>query len=79
MVKALRLHGIFKLVLVARECDKHLAQQILGRRRFQITIREYQRGNKKKRTIQRNWQHKTNKNTTQYVLDTTIRKQTEIT
>ena len=49
MVKALRLHGIFRLVLVARECDKHLAQQILGRRRFQITIREYQRGNKKKK------------------------------
>jgi len=33
-------------------------------------------------TIQRNWQHrvhkrKKNKNTTQYVLDTTIRKQTQ--
>jgi hypothetical protein len=33
-------------------------------------------------TIQRNWQHrvhKTNKNTTQYVFDTTMRKQTQIT
>jgi hypothetical protein len=38
----------------------------------------------KKWTIQRNWQHrvnktKKNKNTTHYVLDTTIRKQTQIT
>jgi hypothetical protein len=36
---------------------------------------------KKKRTIQINWQQdeeKQNKNTTQYVLDTTIRKQTQI-
>ena len=39
------------------------------------------RGNKKW-TIQRNWQQdeeKQNKNTTQYVFDTTIRKQTQIT
>ena len=47
---------------------------------------EYRIGNQKW-TIQRNWQHrvqktKTNKiekNTTQYVLDTTIQKQTQIT
>jgi hypothetical protein len=39
-----------------------------------------------KRTIQRNWQHRVHKskkneikNTTQYVSDTTIRKQTQIT
>ena len=41
-------------------------------------------GENKKWTIQRNWQHrvnktKKNKNTTHYVLDTTIRKQTQIT
>jgi hypothetical protein len=37
----------------------------------------------KKLTIQRNWQHKEDEekqnNTTQYVLDSTIRKQTQIT
>jgi len=46
-----------------------------------INVREYRRGNKKW-TIQRNWQHsvhKTKKNTSQYVLDTTLRKQTQIT
>jgi len=35
-----------------------------------------------KRTIQRNWQQdeeKQSKNTTQYVLDTSMRKQTQIT
>jgi hypothetical protein len=48
-----------------------------------INAREYRRVNRKW-TIQRNWQHsvpktKTNKlskNTTQYMLDTTMRKQT---
>ena len=50
-----------------------------------INVREYRRGNQK-RTIQRNWQqkeHKTKqnkqKNTTQYVLDNNICKQTYIT
>jgi hypothetical protein len=41
--------------------------------------REYRRGNQKW-TIQRNWQHgvhNTKENTTQYVLDITMRKQTE--
>ena len=43
---------------------------------WQETLEEYRGGNKK-RSIQRNWQHKTkqNKNTTQYVMDTTIHKQ----
>ena len=46
--------------------------------------REYRRG-KHKWIIQKKWQHKTrdeekqNKNTNQYILDTTIRKQTQIT
>ena len=47
----------------------------------EINIREYQRGNQKW-TIRRNWQHeeeKTKQNSMQYVLDTTIRKQTQIT
>jgi hypothetical protein len=46
----------------------------------QINVREYRRGNKKW-TIKRNntRRRKTNKNTTQYVLDTTIRKETQIT
>jgi len=49
---------------------------------LQINVREYGRGNQE-RTIQRNWQHwvhKTmkKKNTTPYVLDTTIHKQTQI-
>jgi len=46
-----------------------------------VNIGEHRIGNKKW-TIQRNWQHrvhntkkKQNKNTTQYVLDTTLRKQ----
>ena len=48
-----------------------------------INVKEYRNGNTKL-TIQRNWQHrvhksKKNKNTTQYVLDTTMRKQTQIT
>ena len=44
-----------------------------------MNAREYRKGNQKW-TIQRNWQHeeKQNKNTTQYVLDTTMRKQTQI-
>jgi len=45
-----------------------------------INVREYRRGNQTW-TIQRNWQHrrrKTSKNTTQYMLDTNIRKQTQI-
>jgi hypothetical protein len=44
---------------------------------WEINIREYRRDNQKGE-IQRNWQHrihKTNKNTAQYVLDTTICKQ----
>ena len=47
---------------------------------LQINVREYQRG-KQKWTIQRKWQHedKQNKNATQYVLDTTVRKHTQIT
>ena len=46
----------------------------------EINVREYRRGNQKW-TIHRNWQHeeKQNKNATQYVLDTAIRKQTQIT
>jgi hypothetical protein len=48
-------------------------------------VREYRRGNQKW-TIHRNWQHrvhktqdKQNKHTTQYMLDTTMHKQTKIT
>ena len=45
------------------------------------------KSNKKKWIIQRNWQHRVHKtqdkqkqkNTTQYVLDTTMRKRTQIT
>ena len=46
----------------------------------EINVREYRRGNQKW-TIQRNWQHeeKQNKNKAQYVLDTTMHKQTQIT
>ena len=48
-----------------------------------INITEYQWGNQKW-TIQRNWEHRVhktekNKTKTQYVLDTTIRKQIQIT
>jgi len=50
-----------------------------------MNVREYRRGNQKW-TIQRNWQHcgtqdeeKQNRNTTQYELDTTMSKQTQIT
>ena len=49
-----------------------------------INVREYQRGNPK-RTIQRKWEHRIQdeenqiKDTTQYVLDTTIGKYTQIT
>jgi hypothetical protein len=42
---------------------------------YTINVREYRRGNQKW-TIQKNWQHRvhnTKKNTTQYVLDTTMR------
>jgi len=49
-----------------------------------INVREYRRDNQKW-TIQRNWQHWLHKtqdekkqSKTQYVLDTTIRKQTQI-
>jgi len=51
----------------------------------EINVREYRRDNQNC-TIQRIWQdivHKTKKtktkNTTQYVLDTTLRKETQIT
>jgi len=49
----------------------------------QINVREYRRRGNQKWIIQRNRQHrvqktKQNKNTTQYVLDTIIRKQTQI-
>ena len=49
-----------------------------------IDVREHRRSNQRW-TIQRNWQHmaqktkQINRNTTQYVLDTTMRKQTQIT
>jgi hypothetical protein len=49
-----------------------------------INVREYRKGNQKW-TVQRNWQHrvhktmkKQNKNTAHNVLDTTMRKQTQI-
>jgi hypothetical protein len=45
-----------------------------------LIVYKYSSGNQKW-TIQRNWQHdeeKQNKNTTQYVLDTTMRKHTQI-
>jgi hypothetical protein len=48
---------------------------------FEINVREYRRDNQKW-TIQRNWHHrvqKTKKHKTHYVLDTTMRKQTQIT
>ena len=54
---------------------------------YEINVSEYRRDNQKW-TIQRNWQHrvhntkdeeKQSKNTTQYVLNTTILKQTQIT
>ena len=61
-------------------CSILRALQLFGR--GQINVREYRRGNQKW-TIQRNWQQddkkNQNKNTTQYVLDNTIRKQTQIT
>ena len=44
-------------------------------------FREYRRGNKKTPIIYRNWEdrvHKTTKNTTQYGLDTTMLRQTQI-
>ena len=50
---------------------------------YTINVREYRRGNQK-RTIHRNWQHRVHKtkkyktkNTTQYVLETTMHKQTK--
>jgi hypothetical protein len=62
-----------------KNCHAHL------RNTSSINVREYRKGNKKW-TIQRNWhlslqknEEKQNKNTTQYVLDTTICKQTQIT
>jgi hypothetical protein len=54
---------------------------------YKINVREYRRGNLKW-TIQRNWQHSVHKtqykdkqikSTTQYVFDTTMSKQTQIT
>jgi hypothetical protein len=63
--------------------------RIISSMKVKINAREYRshsRGNQKW-TIKRNWQHrhktqdedKQSKNTTQYVLDTTMRKQTQIT
>jgi len=46
-----------------------------------MNVREYRRGNTKW-TIHGNWQHRghnTKKNKTKYVLNTTIREQTQIT
>jgi hypothetical protein len=52
---------------------------------YEVNLREYRRGNNNW-TIQRNSQHRKQQdeerqiqNTTRYVLDTTIRKQTQIT
>ena len=73
------LIGIFCIVISL----KNGSQIVL----YEINVSEYRRDNKKW-TIQRNWQHrvyntkdeeKQNKNTTQYVLNTTILKQTQIT
>ena len=58
-----------------------------NRHKLAINVREYRRDNRQW-PIERNWQHieyigqkniKQGKNTTQYVLDTTMRKQTQIT
>ena len=58
----------------------HLFQLIILGYFVSINVGEYRRGNQKKK-IQSNWQQrsKTKKNTTLYVLDTTMRKQTQIT
>ena len=58
----------------------HLFQLIKLGYFVSINVGEYRRGNQKKK-IQSNWQQrsKTKKNTTLYVLDTTMRKQTQIT
>ena len=58
----------------------HLFQLIKLGYFVSINVGEYRRGNQK-RKIQSNWQQrsKTKKNTTLYVLDTTMRKQTQIT
>jgi hypothetical protein len=59
----------------------------MGSLPYRTNVRENQKGNQEW-TIHRNWQHwvhktqdedKQNKNTTQYVLNTTMRKQTQIT
>ena len=56
-----------------------VALHMISGTRFQINVREYRRGNAKW-AFQRNWQHKEylrrqqQKNTTQYVLDTAMRK-----
>jgi hypothetical protein len=65
-------------------CEKYVNYISFIELCMQINVREYQRG-KQKRTNQINWQHriqdeeKQNKHTTQYVLVTTMRKQTQIT
>ena len=45
----------------------------------QINVRQYRRGNQKWTVSEKQDDEKQNKNTTQYVLDTTMRKQTQIT
>ena len=68
------------ILFKSRKSDNYLTEGIM----YFIDVREYRRGNQK-RTTQRNWQYKTNdedkqnQSTTQYVLDTVIRKQTQIT
>jgi hypothetical protein len=42
----------------------------------QINVRQYRRGNQKWTVSEKQDDEKQNKNTTQYVLDTTMRKQT---
>jgi hypothetical protein len=58
---------------------------LLNKASHEINVREYRKFNQKW-TIQKNWQHSAhntkkskNKNTTQYVLSTTIFEQTQIT
>jgi hypothetical protein len=68
------------ILFKSRKSDIHHTEGIM----YFIDVREYRRGNQK-RTTQRNWQYKTNdedkqnQSTTQYVMDTIIRKQTQIT
>jgi hypothetical protein len=50
---------------------------------YEVNGREYRSANKN-RTMQRNWKHKVHeekqtRNITQYVLDTNVQKQTQIT